>query len=275
MMQPMMLLLVRSQRKSFHAPDISWVVSAIIPACLLALWYIRSLNWPLSPQFATPYGVLQAFYELWAKGDLLKGMIISLQHVLTGFALAVSLGSIIGLLMGYLPGFNEWMAPLIHTLRSVAPYAWLPLAILWFGVGDKTVISIVSYSAFFPMLVNAYTGARKADRKLVDAAHALGANNLTLFVRVLFPAALPSLLVGARLAMGSAWIAVVAAEMASTSQTGGAASGGLGQMMYSFYAYVINLNFIVVCILIVGMLALVSDRLLAVAYRILTPWAQR
>lgn len=251
-----------------------FALRAALPLFLLVLWYVLSLGWPRGPQFATPVGVLRAFIELWAKGSLQTGALVSIERILTAFVLATVLGGSVGLLMGYWPALDGWLGPLVHTLRSIAPYAWIPLVILWLGIGDAAVISIVTYAAFFPMTVNAITGARNIDRNLIDVARVLGASRLTLFGRVFFPAALPSLLVGARLAMGSAWIAVVAAELASGSRATQSASGGLGQMMYIFYAYSINLNYIVACIITVGVLALLSDRLLGALYRRLTPWAR-
>jgi len=249
-------------------------VRMVLPLSLLVLWHLLSLGWPRSPQFATPLGVVRAFFELWAKGHLQAGALISIERILAAFTLAAILGGSLGLLMGYWPALDNWLGPLVHTLRPIAPYAWIPLVILWLGIGDAAVISIVAYAAFFPMTVNAITGARNIDRNLIDTARVLGASPLTLFSRVFFPAALPSLLVGARLAMGSAWIAVVAAELASGSRATQSAMGGLGQMMYIFYAYSINLNYIVACIITVGVLALLSDRLLHALYRQLTPWAR-
>ncbi len=250
------------------------LLRAVLPLSLILVWQGLSLEWPRSPQYATPDGVLRAFGELWGKGSLQAGALISLQRILIAFLLATGLGGSVGLLMGYFSVLDGWLGPLVHTLRAIAPYAWIPLVILWLGIGDAGVIAIVAYAAFFPMTVNAITGARNVDRNLIDAARVLGASRLTLFGRVFFPAALPSLLVGARLAMGSAWIAIIAAELASGSRATQTASGGLGQMMFIFYAYSINLNYIVACIITVGVLALLSDWLLGALYRRLTPWAR-
>jgi len=260
--------------RPFDLTGVRVVVRVVLPLSLLLLWHGLSLGWPKSPQYATPGGVVRAFIELWAKGSLQTGALISIERILTAFALAAVLGGSVGLLMGYWPGLDGWLGPLVHTLRPIAPYAWIPLVILWLGIGDAAVISIVAYAAFFPMTVNAITGARSIDRNLIDAARVLGASPLTLFGRVFFPAALPSLLVGARLAMGSAWTAIVAAELAAGSRATHTTMGGLGQMMYIFYTYSVNLNYIVACIITVGVLALLSDSLLGALYRRLTPWAR-
>jgi ABC-type nitrate/sulfonate/bicarbonate transport system permease component len=247
---------------------------ALLPVALVVVWQLLSLTWPDSPRYATPAGVVEAFGELWVEGDFQVGTLVSLKHVMISFLLAAFFGGSLGLIMGYWPRMNEWVGPFVHSLRPIAPYAWIPLAILWFGIGDTTAFFIITYAAFFPMLVNAIAGARNIDRNLVNAARCLGASPGTLFTRVIFPATLPYLLVGARLAMGSAWIAVVAAELATGARGGQSATGGLGQMMFVFYAYYTNLNYIVVCIIGVGVFALLSDRLLHWLYRQLTPWAQ-
>ena len=247
----------------------------IMPLGLLMLWQVASLNWPANPKYATLQGVVAAFGTLWAKGTMQMGIRMSLMHIVGGFSIAVALGSVLGLLMGYLPGMNRWLGPLVHSLRPIAPYAWIPLVILWIGIGDSSVIAIVAYAGFFPMVMNAMTGARKIDRSLIDAARVLGARPLTLFARVFLPAALPSLLVGARLAMGASWTSVVAAELTSGARGGPDATSGLGQMMFTFYAYSLNLNNIVACIIVVGALALLFDRALGAIYRQVTPWARK
>jgi ABC-type nitrate/sulfonate/bicarbonate transport system permease component len=251
-------------------------VRLFLPLAILLGWHLVSLSWPNSPKYATPVKVANSLVKLWTRGELQLGSFVSIKHILVAFIAAGLLGAILGLAMGYLPRVNRWVAPLLHSLRPIAPYAWIPMAILWFGTGDTTSYVIVGYSAFFPMLVNAITGARNIDRRMVDAARALGAKPLTIFARVLFPAALPSLLVGARLSIGAAWIAVVAAELACGTRTTTAnytsAAGGLGQMMYIFYAYSTNLSDIIACIIAVGILSLLSDRLIHILYRWLTPW---
>ena len=251
-----------------------FLIRVLAPLALILVWYLISLSLPNSPRYATPTGVIAAFKDLWASGDFQTGSLVSIKHVFFSFVFATIAGGILGLVMGYSNTVNQWLGPFVHSLRPIAPYAWIPLAILWFGIGDTTAFVIVAYAAFFPMLINAITGARNLDRNLINAARCLGASPLTIFRRVIFPATLPYLLVGARLAMGSAWISVVAAELATGARGGQSATGGLGQMMFVFYAYYTNLNYIVVCIIGVGVFSLLSDRLLHWFYKVLTPWSQ-
>jgi ABC-type nitrate/sulfonate/bicarbonate transport system permease component len=152
--------------------------------------------------------------------------------------------------------------------------ALLPIAILWFGTGTAAALFIVTYAAFFPLLVNTVYGVSRVDRRLVQAALTMGVPRPRILRTVVLPAALPSVVLGARLAMGVAWTAIIAAELAVGAKSGGGTSGGIGQMMFVFYAYSIDLNGIVVCMVVVGVIALLIDRLFRLAEHRLMPWRQ-
>jgi ABC-type nitrate/sulfonate/bicarbonate transport system permease component len=192
--------------------------------------------------------------------------------VVTGFFIALALGVVIGILMGSSRAVRESLDPIIESFRPIAPMAILPIAILWFGTGTSSALAIVSYAAFFPVLVNTVHGVSRIDRKLVLAAQTMGVPRLTILTRVILPGALPSVLLGSRLAMGVAWTAIIAAELAVGAKSGGGGSGGIGQMMFVFYAYSINLNAIVVCMVVVGLVALLIDRIFRAAEIRLLPW---
>ena len=146
------------------------------------------------------------------------------------------------------------------------------MAILWFGTGTPTALAIVGYAAFFPLLVNTVHGVSRVDRKLVLAARTMGVPSLKILTYVILPGAATNILLGARLAMGVAWTAIIAAELAVGAKSGGGGSGGIGQMMFVFYSYSIDLNAIVVCMIVVGVVAMLIDRIFRAAeYRFL-PW---
>ena len=163
---------------------------------------------------------------------------------------------LLGAAMGAFRSVGRNLDPLIESFRPIAPIALLPLAILWFGTGTPAAAFIVAYAAFFPMLINTIHGVRSVDRRLVQAARTLGVSGSTTLRTVLLPGALPSIFVGARLALGVAWTAIIAAELAVGAKAGGGATGGIGQMMFVFYAYSVELNGIVVCMIAVGVVAL-------------------
>jgi ABC-type nitrate/sulfonate/bicarbonate transport system permease component len=152
--------------------------------------------------------------------------------------------------------------------------AILPIAILLLGTGTPTALAIVAYASFFPVVVNTVHGVSHVDRKLILAARTMGISRLSILTRVVLPGALPSILLGTRLAMGVAWTAIIAAELAVGAKSGGGGSGGIGQMMFVFYAYNIDLNAIVVCMTVVGLVALCIDHIFKMLEKRLTPWRQ-
>ena len=176
----------------------------------------------------------------------------SLRRVFGGFLIAAAIAIPLGLAMGYSRVIERNVDPLIESFRPVAAIAVLPLAILWLGTGTAAAVAIVAYAAFFPLVINTIAGAKNVNPTLVRAARTMGLDRLTIVRTVIVPAALPAIGVGLRIAMGVGWTAIVAAELAVGAKAGGGGSGGIGQMMFVFYAYSIELNRIIVCMIAVG-----------------------
>ena len=245
-----------------------------LPLLLLAAWQLWAFTLPPDTRAPYPSKVLTTFFALTASGDLPSALVQSLGRVLAGFSFAVVLGVGLGVLMGSSRKLRDNLDPLIESFRPIAPMAVLPIAILWFGTGTPAALSIVTYAAFFPLLVNTVHGVSRVDRKLLQAAQTMGLPRGRILRHVLLPAALPSVLLGARLAMGVAWTAIIAAELAVGAKSGAGGSGGIGQMMFIYYAYSVDLNAIVVCMIVVGVVALGIDRLFRAGERRLMPWRQ-
>lgn len=245
-----------------------------LPVMLILLWQVWAITLPAGSPAPAPLKVLASMGELIQQGALLSATAQSLGRVLMGFATAALLGIALGLIMGSSPAVRENLDPIVESFRPIAPMAILPIAILWLGTGTPTALAIVAYASFFPVLVNTVHGVSRVDRKLVLAARTMGMSRLTILTHVVLPGALPSILLGTRLAMGVAWTAIIAAELAVGSKSGGGSSGGIGQMMFVFYAYNIDLNAIVVCMAVVGVVALLIDRLFRLAEKRLIPWKQ-
>ncbi len=248
--------------------------SVALPALLIVLWQLWALSLPVGSPAPAPVKVLESMGDLLVGGSLLSATAQSLGRVLLGFMTAGVLGIALGLFMGSSPALRENLDPIVESFRPIAPMAILPIAILWLGTGTPTALAIVAYASFFPVLINTVHGVSRVDRKLVLAARTMGMSQLTILTRVVLPGAMPSILLGTRLAMGVAWTAIIAAELAVGSKSGGGSSGGIGQMMFVFYAYNIDLNAIVVCMAVVGVVALLIDRLFRAAERHLIPWKQ-
>ena len=231
-----------------------------LPALLLLAWQVWAMTLPADTRAPMPVRVVAKFGELAGSGDLPLATVMSLGRVLTGFSGALLLGLTLGLLMGAVKPVRGFFEPIVESFRPIAPMAILPIAILFLGTGTPTALAIVGYAAVFPMLINTMHGVSQVDRKLVLSARTMGVPSWRIFLKVILPGALPNILLGSRLAMGAAWTAIIAAELAVGAKAGGGTSGGIGQMMFVFYAYSIDLNGIVVCMIVVGLVALLIDR---------------
>lgn len=254
----------------FDAGKILRVIA--LPLLCLILWQLWALTLPENTRAPSPARAFATFMALTAKGDLPMSMLQSLSRVLAGFAIGGGLGVLLGTLMGANRAIRANIEPIVEGFRPIAPMAILPIAILWFGTGTPAAVAIVSYAAFFPVLLNTIHGVMRVDRKLVQAARTMGLARANILRRVVFPAALPGILLGLRLGMGTAWTAIIAAELAVGAKSGGGTSGGIGQMMFVFYAYSVDLNGIVVCMIVVGVVALLLDRIFRAAERAALPW---
>ncbi|MBS7700979.1 MULTISPECIES: ABC transporter permease [unclassified Chelatococcus] len=244
----------------------------VLPLLLLAVWQIAAMTYASTSRMPVPAEVVATGWQLLSSGELPLAMIQSLQRVLLGFACAASLALVLGTAMAAFEPVGRNLDPIVESFRPIAPIALLPLAILWFGTGTPAAAFIVGYAAFFPMLVNTIHGVRSIDQGLIRAARTLGVGKATILRTIVLPGALPNLFVGARLALGMAWTSIIAAELAVGAKAGGGSSGGIGQMMFVFYAYSVDLSGIIVCMIGVGLVALVIDRGIRAIEHWMIPW---
>jgi ABC-type nitrate/sulfonate/bicarbonate transport system permease component len=242
-----------------------------LPLVLLVAWQVLGMA-THNPRTPVPTRVAAATADLIASGDLPLAIVQSLARVFGGFTVAALIAIPLGLAMASSRHVERNVDPLVESFRPIAAIAILPLTILWLGTGTASAIVIVAYAAFFPIVINTVAGAKQVSPTLLRAAATMGVNRFTTLRTVVVPAALPSIGTGLRIGLGVAWTAIVAAELAVGAKAGGGGSGGIGQMMFVFYAYSIELNRIVVCMIAVGLVALALDRLLQLALRLLMPW---
>lgn len=146
-------------------------------------------------------------------GELIHDSLGSLYRVVVGFAVGAGLALPLGLAMGASRVVYAWMNPLVQLLRPIPPIAYIPLSILWFGLGNPPAIFLIALGAFFPVLMNTIAGVRQVDGIYLRAARNLGAGGPTLFLRVILPAAVPYILTGMRIGIGTAFIVVIVSEM--------------------------------------------------------------
>ena len=240
---------------------------------LLFLWQIALLLGTPNRLTPTPLGALKGLVELAQSGALSMALMISLKRVFWGFGIAFLLGVSIGVLVGGFRKVEQWLDPLIETLRPVPPIAWVPIAIVWFGLGDAAPIFIVTLAAFFYILINTIASVKGVDRRMIEAAYTLGASRRMIAWEVILPSALPVILVGARLGMGAAWMSIIAAELTAGSRIqAGELEAGIGELMYRFFSYEPNLSYVVTCMIVIGFIALAIDAAFGLLQRVLIRW---
>jgi NitT/TauT family transport system permease protein len=200
-------------------------------------------------------------------GTWLAHAAASAWRVFVGFGAAAVLGVSLGLLIGLSPLIEKLVDPTVQFLRNIPVTAWVPLVILFFGIADRPAIVLIALGAFFPTVVNTSQGARQVPLILVKAARMMGVTRRQLLCWVVFPAIMPSVFTGIRLSMGIAWVLVVVAEMI-------AVKSGLGYLLLDAY-YFFRTDIVIACMLSIGLLGFLSDRLvLAVRHRVLA-WTRR
>ena len=177
------------------------------PSAVLVRWYQY-----LAPM--EPYDPEKMSYAVWVfSGELIHDAYASLYRVVVGFLIGAGLALPLGLAMGANEKVYKFFDPLLQVLRPIPPIAYIPLAILWFGLGNPPAIFLISLGAFFPVLMNTISGVRHVDGIYIRAARNLGADRATLFLRVILPAATPYILTGARIGVGTSFIVVIVSEM--------------------------------------------------------------
>ena len=224
------------------------VVSASL---LLALWHF-SVVWTATRVFPSPLSVEKGIAELASKHVLWADIGDSLRRVGCGFGLAIIVGVPLGLWLGWNPAANQTANPVIQLLRPISPIAWIPVAIIFFGVGDHAAIFLIFLGSLFPILVACVSGVSSVPPIIRNAGRNFGLSTPQLLARVVFPAALPQILIGARIALGIAWLVVVAAEMI-------AVDSGLGYLVIDSRNSGKRYDLVVAAMLIIGVIGLALD----------------
>jgi len=225
--------------------------SLAVIAALIAIWWIAVIA-THSLIFPTPWAVVTGTFELVQNGTLWRHIGASLMRVGTGFGLAVCVAVPLGLWMGWVRGAYQMLNPIFQILRPISPIAWIPIAILWFGVGDTSPIYLIFISSVFPMVVQTTVGVHTIEKRYLRAAENFGVSRRTLFKRVVIPAVLPQILVGMRIGLGVAWLVVVAAEMI-------ALHSGLGYMIMDSRNAGNRYDLVVAGMIIIGLIGLLLD----------------
>ena len=248
-----------------NAP-IRWLEKIVPPlavmAVVVALWWWVVVKTE-SAIFPTPWQVVSGAWELAEDGTLWEHIGASLFRVGTGFGLAVLVAVPLGLWMGWVSGAYRTLNPIFQMLRPISPIAWIPLAILWFGVGDVSPIFLIFIASVFPLIVQTTSGVHTIERRYLRAAANFGVSRTVLFRRVVIPAVLPEIIIGMRIGIGVAWLVVVAAEMI-------ALRSGLGYMIMDSRNAGNRYDLVVAGMIIIGAIGLLLDGITRLLERLRT-----
>jgi sulfonate transport system permease protein len=200
-------------------------LAVIVPATLLAAWWgITAAGIVKTYQLASPPQVVTELVALAQDGTLASDLEASVVRVVTGFAIACVVACVLGTVVGLSRTAERVIDPTLQAVRAVPSLAWVPLILLWLGIGETAKITLVAIGGFFPVYVNLVAGIHNVDRKLIEVAEVFGIRGIERARRVILPAASPSLLVGMRVGFTQAWLFLVAAELIASTK-------GLGYLL--------------------------------------------
>ncbi|MBP2627013.1 MAG: TauC [Firmicutes bacterium] len=188
-----------------------------VAIAFLGIWQLASIHYHSNLLLPPPVKTAQRLLMILQDLDVLKNLAITLSRVLTGFLYAIVIGVPLGFLMGYSQKAMQALDPLVGSIRQVPIMAWIPLTIVWFGLGDGPTIFLIAISGVFPLILNTIAGVRGISQDYYHAARSMGAGAWSIFAHVIVPGSLPDILTGARLALGSGWMSVICAEFIATS----------------------------------------------------------
>lgn len=235
--------------------DVAWFVARVLPFIgLVALWDASARSFDVPVLFPTPFATWDKAVQLIAEGQLQSDIAISLWRIGVGFIIGCVLGTVLGLTMGLSRLVADLLGPFVHTLRFIGPIAWISAVMLWFGLGETSKIVLIVYTTTFVVLVSAIIGVATIHPNKLRAARVFGARGWRLFAYITFPATLPHIIAGARLAMMNSFMTIIAAEMV-------AAREGLGFLIFNSRQWM-EVDSIFVGMITLGVLGLIADMLM-------------
>lgn len=224
----------------------------IIPTTLIIIWQALSTLGIISSRvLPSPIEIVISAHELTLNGQLISDVWISLKRVFWGFIIGGGIGFFFGLINGLSKLSESLIDSSIQMVRNIPHLALLPLVILWFGIEEESKIFLVALGTFFPIYINTFHGIRNVDSSLVEMAKVYELKGLSLFWNVIFPASLPSILVGVRFALGTAWVTLIVAETI-------AANSGIGYMAMNAREFM-QLDIVLLSIILYALLGKFSD----------------
>ncbi len=252
--------------KSSRASSLNDSKPGFIPIIvLLILWEIAARCDFVSKGLLPPFTeVLSQFYELIKNGILFENLAKSIIRVLAGFSMGALLGILTGTVMGWNKYIDKLFNPLITVFYPVPALGWLPILILYIGIGEALPIAIIFICSFFPVCYNTVCGIKNVDKNYIFAAKTMGASNIRILKTIVFPLALPTIFTGLRLEAGMAWRVIIAAEMVAIPT-------GIGALMMRAES-LIRMDIIIVCLLVLSVMTFIFERFFIRIESVLTKW---
>ncbi|WP_380181474.1 aliphatic sulfonate ABC transporter permease SsuC [Kalamiella sp. sgz302252] len=224
----------------------------VLPVVLVVVWQIASqTGWLSTRILPAPEAIVVTFWKLSASGELWQHLAISSWRAAVGFGIGGSIGLILGLITGMSRIGERLLDTSVQMLRNVPHLALIPLVILWFGIDESAKIFLVALGTLFPIYLNTYHGIRNIDRGLVEMARSYGLSGWSLFIQVVLPGALPSIMVGVRFALGLMWLTLIVAETIS-------ANSGIGYLAMNAREF-LQTDIVVVAIILYALLGKLAD----------------
>jgi ABC-type nitrate/sulfonate/bicarbonate transport system permease component len=254
-----------SVTRAFPAPALAF--GALCLALVIGVYWFVATRPGVNPALVpAPPRIAAELVAQIASGDLFVNAWASLQRVLIGFAIGAALAALLGSLAGWFRYWGYFLNPLIDAVRPIPALAYIPLVIVWVGIGEPSRIIIIALAVFKPCVVNARAGMQEVAQIYVDAARTLGAGRLRIFTTVALPSAVPYLIAGMRTGLSTGFLALVAAELI-------AASSGLGFMIQNAGQY-FRTDIVLVGIIAIGVVGAILDQIARVIGRYLTRWSE-
>jgi sulfonate transport system permease protein len=237
----------------------------VVPVIIVILWHIVTMRGNVPPSILPSLAMVgAAFHDMTQSGQLQGDLIVSFGRVVKGFLASAVVGVVLGSLMGMSKRAKELLLPLITAIRQIPMVAWIPLIILWAGIGEKSKVIIIMIAAVFPILVNTLSGIAGTPDGLTEVAALYKLNPLQTFLKVNLPHALPQILVGLKLGLSVSWMAVVASELI-------AATTGIGYRMNEARS-LMKSDKVIVCMVVIGLVGIVMDKIITIIFEKITPW---
>ena len=242
-----------------------YLINLFIYIALLLLWsFFCRVGLFETTILPPPFDVFTALYNLLLSGNLLEDISVSIWRVAVGFVLASILGIALGVLTGLSPIVKTFGSPILEILRPIPPVAFVPISILWFGIGNGPAYFLVSLGAFFPIYTNALAGVLSVSPIHRDAALCLGASRRLLLTDVILPASLPYLMAGLKTGLGTAWFCVIVAELVG-------AQSGLGYMI-QLNRLTLQSENVIAGMIVIGCIGYLMNRVMVYIQSRVTPW---